>query len=782
MRWNVARVFQLAGIALALVVCAGVAAPYVRADQYGVRLRGALQRALGRRVEFGGKVRFSLFRGGFSVEDVVIHEDPSIGLEPIAYMDEIVVRPALLPLLAGRFAIASIRLDGASINLAKSGPAEAWGRWNFASLIDRSLMSNTPAVHVRNSRINFKFGEEKSVFYLTETDLDISPPASPGRGWKIELSAKPARTDGAARSLGSFTLAGRWYVAPERLDLDLDLDRSGLAEITTAIAGQPGGLHGTVSGSLHLAGPLQQIGILGRMRIEDVHRWDLMPPQGEGWPLWIRGRVDLIAQKIELESSTAGRGIPPVWVRFRASDYLSQPHWAVAVNWNRFPLGPLLQLAEHMGASLPPKLGLSGWMDGAIGYSGRGSLQGTLGFHDAAVSMPDSAPIRMQQAYVVLGNGHAHLTPASAVTDSGDQGTLEADYAADDGALDLTIASDAMPVAALRSQVALAAVPWLEQLASGQWSGQLHYHREISQAAPPANLQAAWSGDLEVKHARVTVPGLADPVELIAAHVSIDGVRLLVDRIDARAGKLAFGGEYRYEPGASRPHRLRLRAAVWPAADVERELAPTLRHAPGLIARAFGRAALPDWLRQRALEGTVEIGRLDLAGLPLAGVRARLVWDASRVILDNFTAKIHGVPLTGTLFANLAGPRPVYRFAAGVKGLAWQSGKLDADGTLETAGTGTQLLANLRADGTFAGTALDFGQGPWRHSSGTFSLSWSPSGPTLTNLSLNAEDETYTGHGTVQDDGRLLVILSNGTREMRIVGPLAKLHVDEAAR
>jgi hypothetical protein len=779
-KWNARLAFRLALGALALVVAAGLAAPYIRADQYGERLRGALERALGRRVEFGGKVRFSLFRGGFSVEDVVIHEDPSIGLEPIAYMDEIVVRPALLPLAAGRFAIASIRLDGASINLAKSGPAEAWGRWNFEPLIGRSLMSNTPAVQVRNSRINFKFGEEKSVFYLTDTDLDISPPASPGRGWKIELSAKPARTDGAARGLGSFTLEGRWYVAPERVDLDLDLDRSGLAEITTAFAGQPGGVHGTLSGSLHLAGPLQQIGILGRMRIEDVHRWDLMPPQGEGWPVAIRGRIDLVGQKIELESSTAGRGVPPVWVRFRASDYLSQPHWAVAVNWNRFPLGPLLQLAEHMGASVPPKLGLSGWMEGAIGYSGRGSLQGTLGFHDTAVTIPDSAPIRMQQAYVVLGNGHAHLTPASAVTDSGDRGTLEADYA--DGAFDLTIASDAMPVAALRSQVALAAVPWLEQLASGQWSGQLHYHRESSQASAPPAPPSAWSGDLEVSHARVTVPGLADPVELIAAHAAIDGARLVIDHIDGRAGKLAFGGEYRYEPGASRPHRLRLRAADWPAAELDRELAPTLRHVPGLIARAFGRTALPDWLRQRALEGTVEIGRLNLAGVTLAGVRARLVWNASRVALDNLTAKLNGASVTGTLLANLAGARPSYRVAARVKGLGWQSGRLDADGTLETAGTGAQLLANLKADGSFAGTALDFGQGPWRHSSGTFSLAWSPAGLILTNLSLRAEDETYTGHGSVQDDGRLLVILSNGTREMRLVGPLAKLHVDEAAR
>jgi len=152
------------------------------------------------------------------------------------------------------------------------------------------------------------------------------------------------------------------------------------------------------------------------------------------------------------------------------------------------------------------------------------------------------------------------------------------------------------------------------------------------------------------------------------------------------------------------------------------------------------------------------------------------------VAVDNLTAKLNGASVPGTLLAYLAGARPSYRVAARVKGLGWQSGRLDADGTLETAGTGAQLLANLKADGSFAGTALDFGQGPWRHSSGTFSLAWSPAGLILTNLSLRAEDETYTGHGSVQDDGRLLVILSNGTREMRLVGPLAKLHVDEAAR
>ena len=61
----------------------------------------------------------------------------------------------------------------------------------------------------------------KSVFYLTETDLDISPPGSRGSGWSVYCSAKPARTDRSAQGLGSFTLSGRWYVAPERVDLDL---------------------------------------------------------------------------------------------------------------------------------------------------------------------------------------------------------------------------------------------------------------------------------------------------------------------------------------------------------------------------------------------------------------------------------------------------------------------------------------------------------------------------------------------------------------------------------
>src|SRR5215831_14294589 len=109
MNWR--SLLKLCGWMLLLVLAMGMVAPYFSVEQYAHSLQVSLEHSLGRKVELQG-VHFSLFNGpGFSIARVVIHEDPKIGIEPVAYIEEpgsVMVRPKIWSLLGGRFEIASI--------------------------------------------------------------------------------------------------------------------------------------------------------------------------------------------------------------------------------------------------------------------------------------------------------------------------------------------------------------------------------------------------------------------------------------------------------------------------------------------------------------------------------------------------------------------------------------------------------------------------------------------------------------------------------------------------
>src|SRR5204863_4041174 len=72
-------------IALVVVIALGVAAPYLEADRFRPGIERALERSLGRKVEVGA-VHFKVLTGpGFTLDNVVIHEDARAGIEPFAY-------------------------------------------------------------------------------------------------------------------------------------------------------------------------------------------------------------------------------------------------------------------------------------------------------------------------------------------------------------------------------------------------------------------------------------------------------------------------------------------------------------------------------------------------------------------------------------------------------------------------------------------------------------------------------------------------------------------------
>jgi hypothetical protein len=339
-----------------------------------------------------------------------------------------------------------------------------------------------------------------------------------------------------------------------------------------------------------------------------------------------------------------------------------------------------------------------------------------------------------------------------------------------------------MDVGSLRSQVSLAAVPWLEQVKSGHWKGQLKYSWSPASAGEEP---AGWTGRIELRDAELPLAGLSDPLRIAAANAQIDGPVVALDHMRVLVGKIQATGEYRYEPGAARPHKLRVAFAELDAADLERALMPVLQRRGSLLARAFRRVPVPDWLADRHVDGTVQIGSLSIGDARLEKVRARLLWDGLKMELAGIQAKMENGTLTSTLAVNLRGAHPAYRLTSKVRTMDFRGGKMDTEAVIETAGIATELMANLRAEGTFSGRAIEVQpQLPLKTVSGSYKFAWTHNQPQLqlTDLQVATGGEVFTGSGATQDDGRLLVQLTSGTREMRVSGSLAQLHVDEPPR
>ena len=221
------------------------------------------------------------------------------------------------------------------------------------------------------------------------------------------------------------------------------------------------------------------------------------------------------------------------------------------------------------------------------------------------------------------------------------------------------------------------------------------------------------------------------------------------------------------------------------AAELERLWMPTLRHGRGLLERALslGRTSVPAWLSDSHVDATVQIGVLGLPGdLQARGIQAHLLWDGTKVEFDSLHARIEGGRVSGTLSVNLRGSVPAYRLEANCQGLEWKSGTVETETVLESSGIGTELLAHLHSAGTFTATGLEMETLPDLESvAGFYDLVWAQAEPFLrfSDLQLVSGNDTYVGQGATQADGRLLIQLSSGARELHMSGTLAQLRIDE---
>jgi hypothetical protein len=764
------RVRRILAYSALAVLGAGIAAPYVDAEGYRARIQDALERALNRKVTVQ-KVRFNLFTGpGFTIEGVTIEEDPSLGIEPFAYVEKLEARVRLTSLWTRRLSFSNLRLkEVPTVNLAKSEN----GVWNFQLLLNQApgaAARDFPSIEVRGGRINFKFGENKSVFYLRDADIDID--ALDADRVQVWFSGQPARTDRAAQNFGRLLAKGIWsrrQGQEAHLDLTAELERSAMSEIAKLFDSNPIGVHGLMASRARIRGPISNLAISGQLKLDDIHRWDLMPAKSGGWNLTYRGTLDIVKHRLEVET-TAGPDVPLI-ARFRATDYLSDPHWAASLELRDAPASAFVETARHMGAPLPDGVTLDGKLAGVVGYSRPGGLQGQFVLQNSAVQLPGASPVRVKSASVLIDGTRTVVGPATVDINDSQTAELSGAYNAGDSALDVRIETRLMDVAELHSGsgrlLGAGFVPVLENCQQGTWRGWVRYTQRGDQSG-------VWSGEFGVQNARVHLPGLAAPLRITSAAVTLDlDGRLFVNHMQGHIGEVRVRGDYRYDPGAARPERLRLMIPALDINEVEPLLAPTLRRPAGLLARfRFRSSPAPDWLKSRKLDGVIEIEDLS-AGNQECAFHSRIQWDGVAVRLFDIDARHEDSRAAGELSADLSGAVARYRWEGKISGLDYKGGLLDVEGSVESRGTGLDLLANAQGALRFEGT--DVGLAPDAEFQSLVGVADLLSGGRvhLSGVQASQSGDSYSGQGSILSDGRVTLELTSGRKQMRIASTLS---------
>ena len=166
-----------AGILLALfLVRPGV-------SRLKTRIANSISQAVERPVEIGSVHLRFLPRPGFDLENLVIHEDPAFGAEPMLRAPEVTALVRVTSLVRGRLDISRLELTEPSLNLVRRED----GRWNWEALLERAertpmaptakskreLRPGFPYIEASSGRINFKAGPEKKPYALLNADFCV---------------------------------------------------------------------------------------------------------------------------------------------------------------------------------------------------------------------------------------------------------------------------------------------------------------------------------------------------------------------------------------------------------------------------------------------------------------------------------------------------------------------------------------------------------------------------------------------------------------------------------
>jgi AsmA protein len=293
-------------LVLSLLLLLALTPPLLNVNRLRRRITASMSASLGRPVHLDRVSIHLLPVPGFTLENLVVSEDPAFGFEPTirANTVEATLRPSSLWRRQVEFS--TIRFIEPSLNLVRN----AQGRWNLQSLMMHAASVDTapteqrkpgpeprfPYIEATGARVNLKLGPEKKPFSLTDADFALWLPSP--QQWRVRIEAKPARTDTNVADPGTIRLEGSLERAATMADVPVDLRASWtgapLGEASRLLSGEDAGWRGSLTAEATLTGKLGAAKLATKVHLEDLRRADFVPPKSLDLALECSGTLEMM--------------------------------------------------------------------------------------------------------------------------------------------------------------------------------------------------------------------------------------------------------------------------------------------------------------------------------------------------------------------------------------------------------------------------------------------------------------------------------------------------------
>lgn len=654
------------------------------------RIISSISSGVGRPVDVGSVHLRLLPRPGFDLENLVVYDDPAFGAEPMLRATEVTAVLRLTSLLRGRLEISRLDLTEPSLNLVHGTD----GRWNLEALLERTAhipLAPTgkakseprlgfPYIEATSARINFKSGQEKKPYALTNADFSLWQDLE--NSWGVRLKAQPFRTDLNLNDTGLLQVSGTWQRADALRDTPLQFSvewsRAQLGQFTKFLTGNDQGWRGEVLLDAAMSGTPAKLQITSTGSIQDFRRYDITNGQALRLAAHCDGEYSSLNQAFHglLCNAPVGSGM----VTLKGGLGLPGSHnFGLTLTAENVPASAAAVLVERAKTNLPEDLVAAGTVRGSVRieengaaasklqFEGRGEIADfrlasaankaeigpeTIPFLVTAGDSAAGAPLRRPPAHagtpgVRAPEGpHVEFGPFPVAIGRAVAPTVRGWI--NRGGYNISVVGEAEVAKSLRVarlfglaalQSATEGSAQVDLQIAGSWAG-----RSNGTASGFTGPQV--TGTAKLRNVRVAIRGAAGPVEIASADMQLLPDEVRVAKLNAKAADTSWTGSLEMArgcgtPGACQVHFV-LNANQIALGGLSEWVTPSPKDRPWYRVLDSSPQAAPSFLASVRASGQVTTERLQVQSLAATQVSAQVKLDSGRLEISELNADFLG--------------------------------------------------------------------------------------------------------------------------------------------